>query len=187
MENYRTQTAYLLIATCFTCVSSAIHTRLLQFLPFSCSSWEENLSPNIRNRVGLICSLGCYFLYVIHYSFIVTTVFSLFETSNNWTISKIGLSGYVSGGFEAASHTKGTKVQRITSVCMVLFHSLSPDDSFVIGFGVTHGTGSLNQGTTGTGFIEKGLYSSRTGFLIAKKHVLANDIPLIIWGWDNRQ
>lgn len=109
----------------------------------------------------------------------------LLKTSSKWTTSKIGLSGYVWGVFEAASPSKSTEVQAITSARAVLFRSLSPDDSFVIGFGVTHGAGSLNRGATETDFIEKGLYSLRTGFLIAKKNVLANDMTLIISGWDN--
>lgn len=72
------------------------------------------------------------------------------------------------GVFEAASPPKSTEAQRIISTHVGFFHSLSPDDGFVIGFGVTHGAGSLNQGTTETGFIEKALYSLSTGFLIAK-------------------
>lgn len=73
------------------------------------------------------------------------------------------------GVSEAASPTKCTEVQRITGTCAVLFGSPSPDDSFVIGFGVTCGAGSLNRGTAETGFIEKGLDSLQRGILIAKK------------------
>lgn len=52
------------------------------------------------------------------------------------------------------------------------FHCLSPDNNFVIGFGVAHSAGSLNGGTTETGFTERVLYSLRTGFLITKKNPL---------------
>ncbi|XP_054673174.1 probable G-protein coupled receptor 85 isoform X2 [Grus americana] len=93
---------------------------------------------------------------------------------------------YAWGVFEAASPTTCTEEQRITRTRAVLFRSPCPDDSFVIGFGATHSAGSLNPSATETGFMEKGLYSLRTGFVIAKK-VLANDIPLIISGWDNRK
>lgn len=72
------------------------------------------------------------------------------------------------GTFEAASPPKSTEAQRIISTRVGFFRSLSPDDGFVIGFGVIHSAGSLNQGTTETGFIEKALYSLSTGFLIAK-------------------
>lgn len=67
------------------------------------------------------------------------------------------------------------------------FHCLSPDNNFVIGFGVAHSADRLNWGTTETGFTERVLYSLRTGFLIAKKTLLDNNTPLIISGWDNRK
>ena len=73
------------------------------------------------------------------------------------------------GVFEAASATRCIKVQKITRTRVDLFHSLSPDDSFVIGFRVAQGAGSLNQGAIETELIEKGLYSLRLGFSILKK------------------